>query len=313
MDEKNGKLAVPFLNNAGITAGDNVVNSFMNWKLPSELNACDDIFVMPHADPDWANHGNLLTWNANNKGAIWTGCHAGSALSNTYNPANISQQMNFLTTKVTSPGTGIILPVAGSTNYAQNSLILWGNHDDGSTSASDPYKVNELVPNTQTGVGTPADDWVSQFLGRTDEAHTNGSEQIFLPVKNAQWLSSTNIITFDTTQNNIPGNSQGTAALIAYGRAFGDNTKGLVMYEAGHNLEQTDVVNYTASPTYTTTSAGVAAQRAFFNWSFLAAQDKQVLIDDIAGVPSAGITGSTQLSSSASSSYGATLIIHGVL
>ena len=97
LDSLNGTaLAAPFFANAGIPT------SSYDYLSPSKLATCNDIFVMPHADPSWAVHGNLYNWNKQYKGAIWLGCHAGSALHNTYNPNDISQQMNFLTTKYTS-------------------------------------------------------------------------------------------------------------------------------------------------------------------------------------------------------------------
>ena len=42
---------------------------------------CDDIFVMPHADPTWAIHNNLIPFN-DQGGYIWAGCHAASVLEN---------------------------------------------------------------------------------------------------------------------------------------------------------------------------------------------------------------------------------------
>ncbi len=89
LDAQNGKIAQGFLTNAGIPA------SAYNYMAPSQLTSCSDIFVMPHADPKWATHGNLIDWNLTYKGAIWTGCHAGSAMENMYNPSNTSEQANF--------------------------------------------------------------------------------------------------------------------------------------------------------------------------------------------------------------------------
>ena len=31
---------------------------------PSTLSRCDDIFILPHADPTWEDHSNLYQWNA---------------------------------------------------------------------------------------------------------------------------------------------------------------------------------------------------------------------------------------------------------
>ncbi|MBU3714237.1 MAG: hypothetical protein FGM46_04740 [Ferruginibacter sp.] len=96
LDAQNGGIATGFFSNAGIPT------TAYNYLTPAQLGACSDIFVMPHADPKWATHGNLYNWNLQYKGAIWLGCHAGSALENMYNPANTSEQTNFLSTKATS-------------------------------------------------------------------------------------------------------------------------------------------------------------------------------------------------------------------
>lgn len=78
-----------------------------NWLLPSQLGTCNDIFVMPHADPTWATHSNLRQWNRTKFGAIWAGCHAVSALEAL---SSGSDSMNFLSTK---------------------GLVLWTNHTCG--------------------------------------------------------------------------------------------------------------------------------------------------------------------------------------
>ena len=100
LDAQNGAIAEVYLINAGIT--NTAFPGAYNWKLPGGLDCCDDFFVMPHADPTWntstgaIGHGRLLIWNKDCLGSIWTGCHAGSALSNMVNPADRTQQTNFL-------------------------------------------------------------------------------------------------------------------------------------------------------------------------------------------------------------------------
>lgn len=264
LDAQNGGIATGFFANAGIPV------TAYNWLLPSALGVCNDLFVMPHADPKWATHGSLLNWNLQYIGSIWTGCHAGSALENMYNPANTSQQTNFLSNKVTAPGTGIILPVPGSTNYAQNSLVLWGAH----AGATIPY--NTLTGSVSSGTLATTSDPVAQYMGVTDLAHLNGSEQVYLPVLGGSYRSSTKIICYDPIQSNVPSISPGPAVIIAYGRGFGDEARGYVMIEAGHSINKG-------------TAGDVPAQRAFFNWSFLATIDKVPVINSITGIPAGGI------------------------
>jgi hypothetical protein len=242
LDAANGTIAEGYLINAGIT--NTAFPGAYNWKSVSTLDPCDDFFVMPHADPTWATHSNLFNWNLNSLGSIWAACHAVSALENCINPANTTQQMNFLSTR-----TAAVAP----TPWPNNSLTLWGSHTDGSV----PY-THQLF-----------DDPVAQYLGTTDAAQVNGSEQIYLPKQglapnNTRWRPGAKIIAYDPTQANVttPDLANGNiAALIVYGRAFDNPGRGYVMYEAGHSHNRGS-------------AADVAAQRAFFNFSFFQVQPK---------------------------------------
>src|SRR5205085_198084 len=77
LDLQNGKLAQPFYANAGIPqtqavavpAGGPAFTTYV-FKAPTALTPCDDLFVLPHADPTWATHSNLIPFNASG-GAIW--------------------------------------------------------------------------------------------------------------------------------------------------------------------------------------------------------------------------------------------------
>lgn len=247
LDKRNGQLAVPYFANAGIPAAAHGGTSSSGWKDPVELDCCDDLFVLPHADPVWSTHQRLFTWNQECRGGIWNGCHSGSSLENMLNPANRSQQTNFLTIK--DPAfTG----TSGSYGNS-NSLILWGSHSDGSP----PY--THRLPS----------DPVAQYIGSTDAAFTNGAEQIFIPRQSAgttsRWNPGANIIAYDPVHVDVPSlNSdlRNAASLMVYGRAFDDPNRGFVMHTAGHSLNKANQ------------PANIAAQRTFFNYSWLVAQDK---------------------------------------
>jgi len=238
LDAANGSIAQGYLTNAGITNLTFSAGAY-NFKAVSALDCCDDFFVMPHADPTWATHNRLFTWNQTCLGSVWAACHAVSALENSINPANTTQQMNFLSTR-----TAAVSP----TPWPNNSLKLWGTHSGGS------------VPYTHTRFADP----VAQYIGTTDAAQLNGSEQIYIPKQSTdpggatRWRPETNIVAYDPSQVNVPvpnlanGN---VAAVIAYGRGLGDNNRGFVMYEAGHSHNKG-------------TASDVAAQRAFWNFSF---------------------------------------------
>ncbi len=254
LDSQNGDKAEAYLIAAGIT--NTAFPGAYNWKLPATLDCCDDFFVMPHADPTWATHSRLFSWNLDCKGSIWAACHATSALENMVNPANRATQTNFLTRKVAG--------LAGTSgNYAlSNSLILWGSHSGGSVPYIHQYP-NEIV---------------AQYLGPTDAAHQNGSEQIDVPNQSATggWNPGAKIIAYDPTQadvtNPIRPDKTNAAAVIVYGRGFDDPARGFVMYEPAHSHAGT------AGP-------NVAAQRVFLNFSFFQVQPKapQLTVTGISG------------------------------
>ena len=226
IDNQNDGLVTPYWTNAEIPT------SSYNLNAPSLLGACNDIFVLPHADPTWAVHGNLYAWNRDHKGGIWYGCHAGSVFENTFNAANTTQRMNFLMKDGTLPG---------------NAAVPFGSHADGTP----PYTKQ-----------FPAEP-VMQYLGASDAAHQNGSEQIYLPTQG--WRPTTKVGVYDPTQANVPTLSPGPAAVVAFGPGRGIETNGKVCAEGGHTLNKGTV-------------GDIPAQRVFWNFSFWAAADKAILV-----------------------------------
>ena len=242
LDLTNGSIVAGFFANAGIPSSA-YGGSSSAWKTPAQLNDCDDVFALPHADPTWATHGHLWDWVQNSKGSLWTGCHSGSATELMFNPANPSQQTNFLSLKTgNATGTG---PYA----LPNNTLIAWGSHSNGTP----PYSYRNTA------------DPVMQFMGPIDAAVLNGSEQIYIPVQSASagWRPTTVIGVYDPDHpQSTLSDSKYDGAIIAYGSAFGNPNYGYVMYEASH------AVNKSTLPD------NIAAQRAFFNFSFLAGKQK---------------------------------------
>ena len=229
VNSANSAIAIAYLTNAGIPT------TAYNLLLPSELTCCNDLFLMPHADPTWATHSNLLTWNKNCKGSIWAGCHAVSVLEGVFDPANPTTKMNFL---------------------SDPSLVNFRSHAAGSVPYTYDYPTEAVM----------------QFMGTYDGAQQNGSEQIYMPSLGGGWRPTTKVAVFDPTQANVPSISPGPAASTVFGRAFGDNTRGYVMYEGGHNLANGTIPEQ------------VAAQRAMLNFSFLQSFDK-VVVPIVANVP----------------------------
>ena len=261
LDQKNGSIAEQFLIDAGIPSTAYGGSSSSGWKTPTSLTCCDDIFVMPHADPTWyvsysppatpvLLHGNLYNWNLTCNGAIWLGCHAGSALTDMFDPANTSNQTNFLVTKTATP--------SGTGPYFQNSLVLWGNHSGGTPPYSYAYPTDPIM----------------QFMGTIDAAQQNGSEQIYIPLSGNTWNPGAKVYVWDPTPANTLGTgifSPGPAATLISGRGFDNPSRGRVLMESAHNIGGTGTAN-------------VAAMRAFLNFSFLAVSEKAVL-PTITGIP----------------------------
>lgn len=258
LDTDKGDIAQTYLDLADIPA------SAYRFGYPSSLTPCDDLFILPHADPTWADHGYLYDWNdsfsnGGSEGWIWAACHGVSALESLYNPSDPSQQLNFLSNK-TGPAT------LNGSDYFENSLILWANHNDAS--------------NNPFSYAYPQDGYM-QFMGVMDEATKNGSEQIYLPVNgtNSGWRSTTTIAVWDPLQSDVvAGSSPGEAALLAYGPGFGDPSRGSVMYQAGHQYKLT---GRNPAPL----ADVISGIRAFLNFSFLAPTSKAPQITDNIVVP----------------------------
>lgn len=146
IDKENGSLVVPFFENAGIPASAHGGSSQSSWKNPADLNICDDIFALPHADPAFQTHKNLLDWNRDFKGAIWSGCHAVSVLENI--------GLNFLT-------TGGLLDYINHTNgstpytytYPSDPIMQFiGDQDDASRSGSESIYLPKAGSSWRNGV-----------------------------------------------------------------------------------------------------------------------------------------------------------------
>ena len=238
LDTDNGSVAESYISNAGIPS------SAYRTSLPTSLNYCDDLFILPHADPTWETHGKLFQWNdsfanGGNQGWIWEACNSVSVSEGLSNPSDPSQKLNFLSHD----------PIP--------SLIIYNSH---SSSSNFPF----LYSNPQSPY--------MQFMGILDGATKNGLEKVYLPSSFGGWRPSTTVSVWDPNQIDVlNGNSSGKAAIIAFGYGFGDVNRGKVMYEAGHSHN----IN---------TQDGIAAQRAMLNFSFDSPQGKSPKITSLTSV-----------------------------
>jgi SdrD B-like domain len=204
LDNQHADIAQRFFSNAGVPS------SAYNSKTPAQLSACDEIYVMPHADAGWGYYGPLRNWVLNNGGSFWGGCLTGSQIENLFNPSNPTEQLNFLSNNVGAAG---------------NALVPADAHADGT-----PAYIHQFPTSP-----------IAQYMGITDASHQEGAEEIYLPKLNGSWRATTQVIAYDPTHSNVPGLSPGPAAAIVFGPAFGNASSGLVMYEGGHDIGGTSV------------------------------------------------------------------------
>src|SRR5262249_14165126 len=180
LDLQNGRLAVPYYANAGVPASSYQIGN------PTDLNQCDDVYILPHADPNqWPVAWQQALYNfVVDGGGLWAGCHSVSVLENLV--VNGTTQLNFL---------------------SNSGLIPFGSHSAGTP----PYSYNPAAAN----------DPEMQILNRLDAATQNGSEQIYVPTS-ADWRSTTTVAVYDPDHPNNPAGGTAPfndAAVIAYGNA----------------------------------------------------------------------------------------------
>ncbi|MGE5786398.1 MAG: Ig-like domain-containing protein, partial [Myxococcales bacterium] len=196
LDPQNGAIAQTYLTAAGFPT--------FPVQYPTSLNVCQDMFILPHADPTWANHGNLKSF-VSNGGFLWVGCHAVSILEELDGDGDSAPDMNFLSS-------------IGLINYA-NHVNAYPPYNYDSTSVADP---------------------VMQFLGKVDSAVSGGSEAVYLPYRGGAWRPTTKVSIWDPDQADVTtGKSPGLAAKLAYGRGYGLASSGVVMYQGSHNFSGT--------------------------------------------------------------------------
>lgn len=209
LDKQNGKIAKGYLVKSGILRNENATDDriYKEKATPADLeSSCDDIYVMPHAEPTTATHGPLASFNKGG-GYIWAGCHAVSYLESDDSKKGVTDRsMFFLST---------------------NGLLIGDKHK-GASGKSDAYQVT----------GT-ASDPIMQFVGNTFAAHANGAEEIYMPAHGSAWRATTRVLETDPNQPQVlAGMSPGPAAFMAVGPGYGDYRNGMVMYEAGHEFKK---------------------------------------------------------------------------
>lgn len=288
LDAQNGKVAVDYFTNAGIAQGsttDATNPPAYRYAAPSQLTPCDDIYIMPHADPTYATHSALIPF-IKAGGSFYASCHAVSEIENMEDPSAAGTKvMNLLAT---------------------NGLVHYNSHVQGSV----PYAYFKNSTDTRAQLasdGTPLDsvrsgDPVAQFLGITDASTQNGSEQIYIPKATSAWRPTTQLIAYNTTQSNAYASGNGgPASSLLYGPAYGNTDYGWVMYQGGHSVNKGTVDD-------------VTSQRAFFNFLLLTAVDRRLngtslgsrspIVNITEPAPATTIAGGSQVTVSGTASGG---------
>ena len=186
---------------------------------PRSLVVCDDIYAMPHADPqnwDAATRASFLNFVLSG-GSLWAACHAVSSIEDAA-PAGIG--FNFLTT---------------------SSLVGRSDHDNHNTMPF-AYNTNDL---------SIWRDPLMQFLGKMDQALQGGSEELYVPDQRG-WAPHARVAVFDKFYNDArqPWISQTipslAAADIVFGRAYNNTNYGSVVYVSSHSFQSGSVAQNTA-------------------------------------------------------------------
>ncbi len=198
VDSDNEGLVIPYFNNAEIPS------SIYTIGLPSDLGDCHDFFMMPHADPEWATHGELYNFNRTRKGHIWSGCHAPSMLEAVVNPGNNTQRLNFLSK-------------SGLQCYKSGSCGVIGEVHAGTHTAPTIY---DSQFNTHP---------IMQLMGDMTGATNNGSEEWYIPISNGGWNS--NVARALKTSDGSAGKE---GVKLAFGYGYNNPLNGIVMYTGGH-------------------------------------------------------------------------------
>ena len=222
LDQANGNIAVTAFfaqNRSGIQqfANDaNPTNDPYRIGTPLSLTECDDMYIMPHADPsDW----NAATKTAfenfiEEKGWLWAACHAVGDLEGLYTWTDNG-----------TPRTGYnLLTVDGMVNYK--------THADATPPFSYSLHSGEFYNNL-------ASDPFMQFIGEVDNALTGGSQNALVPLA-AGWRTTTTVALWDPNHPDAPAPAtypDFVTAVVAYGRAFGDPSLGMVMYQGSHTFQ----------------------------------------------------------------------------
>ncbi len=218
LDSANANLVVDmfyqYTHNSAETQG--IPSTYYSTGTPNQITSCSDVYALPHADPQNWTTAEINTYKSfitNAKGFLWQGCHSVGAVEAHPNTGVANYlNLNILTT---------------------NGQIAW--QDD-----PDYVFTNENTPDFKhetTAGSNPIMQIASKVSDTTPKAaQEDGSQRIYIPRLDSTWRSTTTVAVWDPDNVNLGlnGGNPNKAALIAFGRAYGDSTKGVVVQQASH-------------------------------------------------------------------------------
>ncbi len=211
-------IEIGFYNRAGIPESSGIFRK----GVPDDITECDQFYVLSHhSDPElnWDQDDVNIIFDFVESGKnVFLGCHDVSISENlTTSGGRAKDSLNFLST------TGL-MPYGDTGDHPPIYEFVGPIHNKNFKSANVLYEL----------AGTTASDPIMQFMGEIHDALDGNSEHVYLPRLGGAWRGTTTAGFYDPSHVDIPGNSPGKAAIMAYGKAYGLSNYGSVLYTGSH-------------------------------------------------------------------------------
>ncbi len=187
---------------------------------PLELTECNDIYILPHADPQSWDDATKTTFSnfVSDGGYLWSACHAVGSME-------ADAALGFLGLEM--------LTTAGLEDFGAI---------DNSNTTSYSYDPDA------------ADDPIMQFYAAladgSSSALSGGSQEVNVLDLDSDWRATTTVAVSDPTNPNVAaggGSYPEPAGIVTYGPTFGTGP-GFVVYETSHSIQGgTDEQNVSAA------------------------------------------------------------------
>lgn len=228
IDQQNVKLVTNMFYNYTHDGTHGIPSTYYTTGTPNNITSCSDVYALPHADPQKWDQATIDVYKSfinNAKGFLWQGCHSVGAVEGHPNPGVANYlNLNILTTN-------------GQIAFKKDPDYAFNNKN------SPPFLLEM----------TAGDNPIMQIAATVGSAQTDGSQRVYIPRPDSAWRSTTTVAVWDDDNVNLSlnGNNPNKAAIIAFGRAYGDPTKGVVVQQASHtNRKGSESDNVSAARFY---------------------------------------------------------------